>query len=436
MLETLLRRARRRYIGNQFLAQGAYAASAGMAGVILLLIAGTQILDWPWLVGIIAVTLGLGVYRTLRRVPPAYTIAQLIDQRMLLADALSTAFHFSRVGSGGPESVLESQRAQAELLAARVDLERAVPFAMPRAAYVLAALGLVASGLFAVRYGFSRSLNLRAPLARILMESFGGAPDERAALRKDSRTPRPDAPKPIGLTLPEGEPNSPQALDPAPDSALDTVGIPEAVNDPLRQDQSNSQAKSDGSASEKADGEQGDSESSEGSDAATGDSQSDSQGAKNGKQTGAPNSGEPDHSNSDANSSLMAKLRDAMSNLVSKMRQQNGSGSQHQSNAGQNAAEAGLAARRTAPERRSRRRAAAARRPGIRRRRKPAGGRGRQGRPEPAEHRPAAIAPISRAPTSPAAVSGARTGTRTPNSPSSSPPWARSARSSASARPA
>jgi hypothetical protein len=336
MLETLLRRARRRYIGNQFLAQGAYAASAGMAGVILLLIAGTQILDWPLLLALTAGTLGLGVYRTLRRVPPAYNIAQLIDQRMFLADVLSTALYFSRAPASGPDSVREAQRAQAEHAAAHVDLERALPFTMPRAAYVLAALGLVASGLFAVRYGFSRSLNLRAPLARILMESFGAAPTEQATLRKESRPPRPDAPKPIGLTLPEGEPNSPQGLDPAPDSALDTVGIPEAVNDPLRQDQSNSQAKSDGAGTEKAEGEQGDSESSEGADAATGDSQSDSpQGAKNGKQTGAPNGGAPEHSNSDANSSLMAKLRDAMSNLLSKVRQQNGSGSQHPSNAGQ-----------------------------------------------------------------------------------------------------
>ena len=48
----------------------------------------------------------------------------------------------------------------------------------------------------------------------------------------------------------------------------------------------------------------------------------------NGKQTGAPTNGKPDSSTSDQNSSLVSKLRDAMSNLLSKMRQQNGSGSQ------------------------------------------------------------------------------------------------------------
>ena len=99
---------------------------------------------------------------------------------------------------------------------------------MPRAVYALAALGLVASGLFALRYGFTRSLDLRAPLARIVMENFGGTPPpQEAALRKNGRAPRPDVPKPIGVSLPEGDNKQQQPLDPAPDSALDTVGVPE-----------------------------------------------------------------------------------------------------------------------------------------------------------------------------------------------------------------
>jgi hypothetical protein len=216
-----------------------------------------------------------------------------------------------------------------------------MPFAMPRAVYSLAALGLVASGLFALRYGMSHRLDLRAPLARIVMETFGPAPQE-AALRKDARKPRPDSPKPIGLSLPEGEANSPQPLDPAADSALDTVGVPNAVNDPLSQSQNNSKAKTESASTEKADGAQGDSEASEGADASSGESVSDSpQGAKDGKQTNAASQGSPSQSNSDQNSSLVSKLRDAMSNLLSKMRQQNGGGSQQQSNAGQSAQKPG-----------------------------------------------------------------------------------------------
>jgi hypothetical protein len=313
-----------------------------MAGAILLLIAGTQILDWPFLVAITAGTLAVGTYRTLRRVPSAYAIAQLLDRRLSLADTLSTALYFAGTLAKGHQDMREGQSLQAERVAERVDLERAVPFAMPRAAYALASLALVASGLFALRYGFTRSLDLRAPLARIVMENFGGAPEQEAALRKNGRAPRPDVPKPIGVSLPESDSQQKQPLDPAPDSALDTVGVPDAVNDPLRQDQNASKAKTESAASEKAEGDRGDAESSEGADAATGDSRSDSpEGAKNAKQSGAPTSGKPDSSASEQNSSLVSKLRDAMSNLLSKMRQPNGSGSQHPSSDGQNAQKAG-----------------------------------------------------------------------------------------------
>jgi len=342
MIEALIRRARRRYITNELIAQGAYALSAGMAGVILLLITGTQILDWRFLLAISAATLALGAYRTFRRVPSPYFIAQLVDRRLLLADTLSTAFFFASGEKQVPESMRDGQRKQAEGAAEKADLERAVPFSMPRAVYALAALGLVASSLFALRYGISRTLDLRAPLARILMENFGAAPDEKeAALRKDPRTAKPNAPKPIGLTLPEGDPNTAQQLDPAPDSALDTVGIPSAVNDPLSQNQKNSKAKTESASTEKAEGDQGDSDSADGSDASGDGLKAGPEGAKRGNQNGAPTDGQPSQANSEQNASLMAKLRDAMSNLLSKMRQQNGSGSQQPSSAGQNAQKAG-----------------------------------------------------------------------------------------------
>jgi hypothetical protein len=340
MIEAVIRRARRRYMANELVAQGAYAASAGMAGVIVLLIAGTQILDWRLLLAISAATLALGAYRTLRRVPSPYVIAQLVDRRLLLADALSTAWFFA--GSDRPVAVAmrDGQRAQAERAAENADLERAVPFAMPRAVYALAVLGLVASSLFALRYGISRTLDLRAPLARILMENFGALPEKEAALRKDPRAVKPDTPKPIGLSLPEGDPNSPPQLDPAPESALDTVDVPDVVNDPLKQ--KDSKAKSESIGTQKAEGEQGDADSTDGLEAASGESLSEGpEGASKAGQKGAPSDSRSSPANSDQNSSLMAKLRDAMSSLLSKMHPQNGSGSHQQASAGQNAQKAG-----------------------------------------------------------------------------------------------
>jgi len=341
MIEGLIRRARRRYFGNQLLAQGALAASAGMAGVILLLIAGTQILNWPVLVAIPAFTLAWGGYRVFHGAPSPYVIAQIVDRRLALADCLSTALFFSSTSKPVSEGMRLRQLEQAECAAGTIDLERALPFAMPRAIYALAALSLVASGLFALRYGFTRTLDLQAPLTRILLQNLAGSASEEAALRKGTHKTKSEGPQPVGLTIPEGEQASPPALDPAPENALDTVGVPDAVNDPLSKNQAQGKAKTESSGNEKADGEQGDSESSDGADASSADNQSSGPQGADGKPSEAPKGGKPESASTDSNSSLMSKLRDAMSNLLSKMHQQTGSGSQQQAKAGQNAQKSG-----------------------------------------------------------------------------------------------
>src|SRR5229473_6456362 len=265
-VRNLIRRARRRFVWNELGGQSAYAASAGMAGVILVLLTGTQLLDWPVVALLSLLTLGVGCYRILRRVPSSYSLAQLIDRRLYLADALSTALYFEASPGKGLESMREAQRLQAERLAQNVDLGRAVPFAMPRAAYVLAVLGLIASCLFALRYGITRTLDLKAPLATILMQNFGFSTVEQAALRKNAGAHKSQQPKPIGLSIPEADSNQPGQLDPASNTALDTVDEPDAINSPLER-QVSAKGKSESAGSEKAEGEQGDPESSEGAEA-------------------------------------------------------------------------------------------------------------------------------------------------------------------------
>ena len=70
-----------------------------------------------------------------------------------------------------------------------------MPYRMPRGVYVMAALSLVASSLFALRYGLSRSLDLKQPLASFLPESLrAGKRTEQAdnARRKPKqRSPSP-----------------------------------------------------------------------------------------------------------------------------------------------------------------------------------------------------------------------------------------------------
>src|SRR5579864_7576109 len=81
-LTDLLERARRRLFGQLVLDKGALALLIGMAGAILLLLTGTQILDWYWPVLLVVVSLGVGIYRLRQSLPSFYKLAQHIDPRL------------------------------------------------------------------------------------------------------------------------------------------------------------------------------------------------------------------------------------------------------------------------------------------------------------------------------------------------------------------
>ena len=79
MILNFLNRARRRFLWNEVFAQSAFAAALLMGGIVLLLVIGTQILDWRWIVALSLAAFGVALYRTLKRVPSEYKIAILID---------------------------------------------------------------------------------------------------------------------------------------------------------------------------------------------------------------------------------------------------------------------------------------------------------------------------------------------------------------------
>ena len=60
-----------------------------LAGAIVLLIVGAQILNWYWLVVLFAAGLAAGAYRLRASLLKPYEIAQSIDRRLALKDALS-----------------------------------------------------------------------------------------------------------------------------------------------------------------------------------------------------------------------------------------------------------------------------------------------------------------------------------------------------------
>ena len=320
MLTELVDRARRRFLWNEILAQGAWAVSAGMGAVILLLLLGTEILEWYWLLLLPAATLAAGVWRTLRRVPSRYAIAQLIDARLGLSDTISTALYFSRPSCAASVSgeVREAQRARAEGLARGVDPRAAVPFTMPHAVYSMAALAVAATSLFALRYGLEHRLDLQRPLASVIRQALGLEEQQLAALDKkkdDPRQKRTEANRLPGLAI--NETNLPGELQAATAASLDNADAAQAPaeQNTARQGNQDVQGLSLGE-----DSEGGEGEAAEGMEASEGEQgEAGQQGSANGQQKASPNQSAGNQGN---NSSLMAKFRDAMQNLMSRMRQQ------------------------------------------------------------------------------------------------------------------
>jgi hypothetical protein len=333
MLFEQLRRARRRFLSNEILAQFTWAASAGFGAVILLLLLGTELLSWHWLLLLPLGTFGLGLYRTWRRLPSLYGLAQLVDRRLGLADLLSTAFYFAEPNQGRQVSqeIRLAQWEQAQRIAATLEIARAVPLRMPRAVYAMVLLGCVASSLFALRYGLERRLDLRPPLARVVLDALGlGSPVQEAALKKKAppqeHTRMQDA---VGLSVPDGEQKTQNELDAAPDSALDTVDDPDSDNSKAVQTPGTAKGKAESPSSQESE-EQGEPEAAENRPSGKeGDQSGDGQqGQGQGNKAGDPSASNDSPGAMGDKSSLLNKFRDAMSNLMSRMRQPQGGGAQ------------------------------------------------------------------------------------------------------------
>ena len=306
----LIRNARRRLLYNQLLSQGVIAVCAALSVFILLLILGTEILNWYWVILIPAVTFAVALYRVRKQVPPLYVSAQIVDRRMDLADVLSTAIYFSTEGgSRAPAEIRRRQLEQAEQTAIGLDVRHAVPFTMPRSVYAMVALVLVASSLFALRYGLMRRLDLTAPMARILEDALGlDRPQNASALERKNLRP--------------GE--MPQDDNDSPLEAQKNSDDQNQAGDPLDEsnDQSNSAKPPEKNSKDqdaKADGNSGDDQQNQGQERASDDQNNNRPG--NAKDSQNQQSGGQDSNNSNS-SSLLSKMRDAMQNLLSSMKQQ------------------------------------------------------------------------------------------------------------------
>src|SRR5581483_10031617 len=313
VLKALVDRVRRRLFGNALLAQGVNAANAALSVLILLLLVGTQILNWYWVALIPALFLGGGLYLVTRRLPGPYAVAQIVDCRMGLDDTLSTAMYFSQIpedSNAAAAGVRRVQAAQAERVAGTVDPRRAAPFRVPRTIYLMAGLFLLAGSLFALRYGLNRTLDLKPPMASFLPKLGWNQKNDLAKNdpRNKKMSPQPDDPNDEAAGK---DPDQKGAAQPDPTANNDS-GAADPANTDQKGGKSDDKKQSDGSATSAGDEQEAQAEKSS-------DPQNDSASTnpQNGKSDQSQNGGKQENNNS-GDSSFMSKLKDALQNLVSR----------------------------------------------------------------------------------------------------------------------
>jgi hypothetical protein len=313
----LLKKARRRSILDLVLDQSALAISIAMGGAIVLMLTGTSLLEWYWIALLAAASLAIGLYRLRGRVPSQYRLAQRIDWKMNLADALSTATYFADVRDGSPrrEEICAQQRHSAEEIARTIDPRVAVPFTRSRFAWPAAGLLLVACGLFAVRYAVTGTMSLEPSLVKMAYDTFfGNSPQQKAknTIRKNPIDPN--------SPLDPGNPDAPTTQnDQVPDSQMESVETPD-VNNSAAADQSKEAAKGQKTSPEDSQGDNGE-KGEKGEQSAKQDDGN--QDKKDGAKSDKSKEGKPDAKNQNAsneNSSMLDKLKDAMANMMNKMK--------------------------------------------------------------------------------------------------------------------
>jgi MFS family permease len=124
MLLEVIARARRRLLWNALAFHFAVAVNVALGALALLLFLGVDLLDWRWLIVLPAVCLASGIVIARRRLPQPYPAAQLVDRRLKLADALSTALFFAHLHHTRrcDEDLRRAQHAEATRIAAGIDL--------------------------------------------------------------------------------------------------------------------------------------------------------------------------------------------------------------------------------------------------------------------------------------------------------------------------
>lgn len=290
--------------------------SFGAAGLILLLVLGTQIFDWYWPATLFVLAFLIGCWRIRQQAPSDYALAQILDRKLGLADRLSTVVYFRRLASAAPASVDTVERQALQRLHPD-EVTRATPLQRPRSAYISAALVLMAAGMVGVRYGVLRSLDLQKPLSPLDMGLTDQPPIQAKSQKSAIQERFEEQLKQLGLSMEDLDaPNTP-ALKPT-ETTVSAISTPEGEGTPDPNDKGQSSPGAKGANESEEEG----TESGEAGENAKGNGAKGDEGAPGAKegQGQTPPPGAKPANNASQDSGLMNKMRDALSNLMNKLK--------------------------------------------------------------------------------------------------------------------
>jgi hypothetical protein len=282
------------------------AVAVALGGAVVILLAGTEFLSWYWILLVVAVSLGAGLFLLRKRIPSSYAVAQRIDARLKLADTISTAAYFDAPSDPLPADprICESQRRQAEKVATTVDVRRALPLLRPPALYPACGLLLAACGIFLLRYAVLGTFDPSKSLVKTAYDTFFSSPSQQAKLGN--------------------LPRDPTQLGNEPDADGDLTKDADFAGDPSSQSDDAAEAQAQTNA--KADGKDGEGKKDDASSSDNPENSKNPDKANDGKQSG--------NQNGKQDPSMMDKVREALSDMLNKMKSQPNESAQNQNQKG------------------------------------------------------------------------------------------------------
>ena len=282
--------------------QLAIAVALIFGGGILMLLLGTQILNWYWLVLLGVAGLGIGAWRVRARIFGRYRVAQLLDRTLGLHDSLSSAWFLRSRPDPEPAPPVRFQLEYAERLAATVYPCSALPITRGKTWILAGGLAAVAFGLFAVRYLVTNSLSLERSLVPLYHGDVYARREPAPPLKNRSLDDPSGSDRSRKEAFPTGNaPKSDRQQESGSNEIRTGLATPEQAAPPQSQLKADN-GTSDGSPTDKPgkadqnhDRDQGTQKGSATKDQQTGDQQS--------------------------QSGLMDKMKDALSSLMAKMRE-------------------------------------------------------------------------------------------------------------------